>query len=120
MLLRLRNECSLRENENLQVLKMPLQNMGYKIIFLKPSLIDLDEIYNFIWKDSKIRAKFFILKLKNRIFSLVDFPFLWKNLTWFWYKNLRELVFHSYRIIYEIDWKNIFIIAIFHWSKNDF
>ena len=94
--------------------------MEYKVILLKSSLRDLDEIYNFIWKDSKVRAWFFISKLKNKIWKLSDFPFLWKELFGFWYDNLRELVFESYRIIYEIDWNNIFIISIFHWAKNNF
>lgn len=94
--------------------------MVYKIIFLQSSINDLDWIFNFISCWSVNRAKFFISQIKNKIWVLSNFPLSWKEVLHPVYKNLREIIYKNYRIVYEIDWEKIFIVSIFNSSMNLF
>lgn len=94
--------------------------MGYNLILTDPFKIDLKWIHNYISVESKRSANFFIIQIMKKIDFLKSFPFLWKKLEKENYEIYREIIYKKYRIIYRIDWKNIFIISIFHWTKNNF
>ena len=49
--------------------------------------------------------------------KLEHFPKTWRIVPEFNDENIRELLFKNYRIVYEIKWKTIRIITIFHWAK---
>lgn len=76
------------------------------------ALNDLKNIYNFINAGSTLYAK----KVSTRFFEIAEelenFPRAGRMLPEENDPNLRELIMGSYRLIYEIDGKNIHILAI--------
>ncbi len=79
------------------------------------ALENLNEIGNYIEKDSFVYAK----KIVNRLFSFPDIlctqPFLGRIVPEFENKNIRELIKGNYRIIYRIvDNNSIDILSVHH------
>jgi len=84
----------------------------------KNSLEELDEIANYISKDSLKYAKI----LTNQIFEMAShleqFPKLGRIVPEYKDPNLREIIYKNYRIIYLIKKKNIEIISVIHGSHK--
>lgn len=89
----------------------------YKIIFSKTANQDLWEIYSYISGDSPLYADKVVDKIILTISNLSLFPYLGKPTN---DDNLREIVEprYGFRIIYQIVWKTIYILAVFKY-KND-
>ena len=88
-----------------------------KIKLQKYARQDLREIYNYIFIDSPYYANFTKNKILNRIMDLSTFPYLGRKVQIFNDYNIRELIYKSYRIIYEIDSNIIYIHRIFHSAR---
>jgi len=56
-------------------------------------------------------------KIVNRIMDLSIFPYLGRKVQIFNNYNIRELIYKSYRIIYEINSNKIYIHRIFHSAR---
>ncbi|MBQ6991373.1 MAG: type II toxin-antitoxin system RelE/ParE family toxin [Clostridia bacterium] len=89
-----------------------------QIILLQPAKIDLINIKNYIAKDSLYFSKKTISKIQDRINQLSLFPYMGRYVPEFNSKTIREIIYKSYRIIYYIDSKNIYILKILHHSQN--
>lgn len=88
-----------------------------KIKLQKYARQDLREIYNYIFIDSPYYANITKNKILNRIMDLSTFPYLGRKVQIFNDYNIRELIYKSYRIIYEIDSNIIYIHRIFHSAR---
>ena len=88
-----------------------------KITWLEYASHDLEEIYNYIYTDSPYYANITKNKIVNRVLDLSYFPYLGRKVQIFNNYNLRELIYKSYRIIYEINSNKIYIHRIFHSSR---
>jgi plasmid stabilization system protein ParE len=75
--------------------------MGFKVILTPQSLDDLENIVMFIAKDNPDRARSFGNELINRALSAANFPELGRVVPEIGTSSVREIVFGSYRIIYE-------------------
>ncbi len=91
--------------------------MAAKIRWSIRAVSNLEEIYNYISKDSKNYANFFIKNVLSAIKSIPDFPNKGRMVPEYMDKNLRELIFKNYRIVYRIKSSIIEIVAICHGSK---
>lgn len=91
-----------------------------KIIWSIPSFLDLDNIKNYIKKDSIYYANSFICKIINFTEKLENFPEIGRIVPEYNNKELKEIIYKNYRIIYKIDYnkKNIYILAIIHASRD--
>lgn len=83
------------------------------------ALDDLEAIQAYISKDSVFYAKQFIERLFETVNKLKDFPELGRRVPEAEErKDVRELIFQGYRIIYLTQTRNISIITVIHGSRN--
>lgn len=89
----------------------------YKIIFSETANRDLWEISSYISKDSPLYANKVVDKIILTVSNLSVFPLLWKSDN---DDNLREIIEprYGFRIIYQIIWKTIYILAIFKYKDG--
>jgi toxin ParE1/3/4 len=83
-----------------------------------PAFEDLENIRNYIKKDSSFYSNVYIEKILDSIAILQDFPEIGRIVPEFNEQNIREKIFGNYRIIYEITTKQINIIAVIHGARN--
>ena len=88
-----------------------------KLIYTKPSLVDLKNIHDYIAADSKVNAKRFIIRIKERLKILKKYPEIGMPIYPGKFKDLRQVLFQSYRIIYQFSNDQVTIITIHHQSR---
>ncbi len=83
------------------------------------ALNNLKEIRLYISKDSEYYANRLIRQLYSSVKILHSHPECGKVVVTIKEKELRRIVFKSYRIIYTYYKFEIYIIAVFHQSRNN-
>lgn len=81
------------------------------------ALKELDNIANFISKDSPKYALILVKQIYEMISHLEQFPKFGRKVPEYNDPNLREILYKNYRIIYLIKQKHIEIISIIHGSR---
>jgi len=89
-----------------------------KIIWTNNALQDLEEIAEFIEKDSPHYAKVTIRALYNCMKILKDQPKLGRIVPEIGSVEFRELIRGNYRIIYQESTESIFILTVHHSSRD--
>ncbi len=89
-----------------------------KIQWSEPASADLDNIWDFIAKDSEYFASDFILKLIEAVEKVSEYPKLGRVVPEFNNEIIREIIFKDYRIIYKIKDDVVFIAAVIHGSRD--
>lgn len=87
------------------------------VVWTELALFDLQEIHDFIRKDSIRYADRQIEKIITKVDQLIQFPNLGKQVPEFSRKDIREIVSGNYRIIYLLNDKAIFILRINHGAR---
>lgn len=87
------------------------------VIRKKEYLDELKNILSFISKDSVSRAFTFKKQLDYQIENLIHFPYKYRQSTYHNDKDVRDLIYKGYTIIYKINIsKNeIAVVEIFKW-----
>ena len=88
-----------------------------RIEWTKRSLEDLNEIRDYIARDSKSYANLFVKKLYDAVQKLKEFPNIGRFVPEVNITSVREIIFQNYRIIYRNMIDYIEIITIFHGSR---
>lgn len=88
------------------------------IKYSKTALQDLKAIYNYISRDSIFYAKREAKLIRLATSKLKTAPLIGKKFEKYDDENIRELIFKNYRIIYEIESKQIVILTIHHHSRS--
>ena len=73
-----------------------------KIIWSLNSIKNLEEISEYISKNSPLYAPVFIQKIMRSVGRLKKFPRSGRIVPEFSNKNIREIIFHNYRIVYRL------------------
>jgi plasmid stabilization system protein ParE len=89
-----------------------------KIYWAEPAVSDLKGIRDYIARDSEYYARRFIEKIMEAIESLPGFPARGRVVPEAETENIRELLFHNYRIIYNVETERILILTIIHGSRD--
>ena len=89
-----------------------------KIEWSKIADNNLSQIYNYIYNDSIYYAVKTINKMIELTDNLENFSYMGRKVPEYDKNNIRELIYKSYRIIYEIQFNNILIRRIWHSSRN--
>lgn len=79
---------------------------------------DLEEIRDFIARDSKHYARVLVERLINRVDDLEDFPHMGRVVPELRHEDIREVVHGSYRIVYRIDGDLVRILTVFHAARR--
>lgn len=89
-----------------------------KIIWTDPAIQDLEAIRDFIARDSEYYAVDFIEKILESVDTLYDLPNIGRIAPEADRKDIRELLFYHYRIIYHIKRDYIYILAVIHGARE--
>jgi len=82
------------------------------------ALEELDDIANYISKDSPKYAQILVKQIYEMVGHLKQFPKLGKKVPEYGDPELREILFKTYRIIYLIKKDHLEIISIIHGSRK--
>lgn len=77
----------------------------------------LEEICNFISKDSEFYAAVFARKILSLVKEIPDFPKLGRVVPEYEDENLREKIYQNYRVVYRLKKDVIEIVVVAHGSK---
>ena len=91
--------------------------MALKIIWSPQGASNLEEICDYISKDSEYYASLFAKRVIKIIKSIPGSPRLGRIVPEYNEENLRERIYGNYRIIYRIKPETIEIAAICHGSR---
>ncbi len=93
----------------------------YKIEYTREFFHDLENIYNYIALDSLYYARKTIKEIYERIDTLRHSPYMWRKVPELDLNSIREIIYKSYRIIFEINdiCKTVILQTIIH-GKRDF
>jgi addiction module RelE/StbE family toxin len=89
-----------------------------KIKWTDNALEELDDIANYISKDSPKYAQILVKQIFEMITHLEHFPLFGREVPEYNNSNIREILYKNYRIIYLIKKEHIEIISIFHGSRK--
>ena len=87
-----------------------------KIITEKHAQQELIQIKWYIAQDSEFYANKTVNEIKKRIENLLFFPEMEKVINE--KRNIRQIIYKSYKILYKFDSENIYILHIIHHSRD--
>ena len=79
--------------------------------------LDIIQIYNYIIEDSLYYSIKTVKEIREEVEDLKRFPYIGRKVPEYDIYNIRELIYKSYRIIYEIKSNEILIRRICHSSS---
>ncbi|CAN5619630.1 hypothetical protein BH10BAC5_BH10BAC5_02630 [soil metagenome] len=92
--------------------------MARKIIWSDESLKDLENIAEFIEKDSYYYAASFVLKIVNSVETLSEHAERGRTVPEFKINEIKEIFINEYRIIYKIKSEEVIIITLVHGRRD--
>ena len=84
----------------------------------EPAVSDLEGIRNFIGRDSKYYATRFVEKVVEAVENLDKFPKIGRSVPEAEEESIRELLLHSYRIIYRVETDRILVLTVIHGARD--
>ncbi|WP_036042590.1 type II toxin-antitoxin system mRNA interferase toxin, RelE/StbE family [Leptospira alstonii] len=92
--------------------------MAKEIVWSLRAKSDLQDIYDYITKDSEIYALNVINRIINTVEKIPSFPLMGRVVPEFNIENLRERISGNYRIVYRVNkFLNIEIVTIHHSAR---
>ena len=88
-----------------------------QIEWSKTSNYDILQIYSYIYQDSIYYAVKTINEIAKSTDNLEIFPYMGRKVIEYDLTQLRELIYKSYRIIYEVQSNKIVILRIWHSAR---
>ncbi|UPT67006.1 MAG: type II toxin-antitoxin system RelE/ParE family toxin [Sphingobacteriales bacterium JAD_PAG50586_3] len=80
--------------------------------------LDLEEIGRFIAQDSPLQADKIVTAIVSTPFLLIDYPEIGRIVPEVNRKNIRELIYGNYRIIYFLHKDVANIVAVYHAARK--
>src|ERR1700758_2143953 len=76
--------------------------MGFKIVFTRPAIADLEALVEFIARDNPPAAEKFGFEIIEKVAKLDALPFFGRVVPEFKIDNIREVIHRPYRIVYRV------------------
>ena len=92
--------------------------MALKIKWSPRAASNLEEICNYIAKDSEYYSILFARKITNRVKAIPQFPKSGRIVSEYKDENLREKIYGNYRIVYRLKGDIVEIVAICHGARS--
>ena len=89
-----------------------------KIIWSENALEDIEQISEFIRRDSSDRAALFISRLIDATEKLSEYPNSGRIIPEVKIKEYCEIIYGAYRIMYKLEQHNILILADIHSARD--
>lgn len=91
--------------------------MDYEVVWTDGAIIDVEEIAQYIQKDSPFYADSVVTKIVDTTRLLESFPLSGRAVPEENDKNVREHFIYNYRLIYEIRDSRIFVLTVVHGKR---
>ena len=88
-----------------------------KLIWSPKATVGLEEIYEYISKDSEHYAKLFAQRIVALAETIAEFPMAGRIVPEYQRDDLRERIFQNYRIVYRVKPEMVEIVAIVHGAR---
>ncbi|MEA1995860.1 MAG: type II toxin-antitoxin system RelE/ParE family toxin [Campylobacterota bacterium] len=88
--------------------------MDFKVVWSPEAIKDLEEIAEYIERDSEFYARAVVSKILDMTRSIKDFPKIGRIVPDVGDENIRERFVYSYRLVYQIQEHQILIVAVIH------
>jgi toxin ParE1/3/4 len=85
-----------------------------KILWSEPAELDLDDLFDYIARDSPVYAERFVDRIIDAVDKLIEHPRIGRAVPEGDSEHVRELVVQDYRVIYAIDDDTINVLAVVH------
>jgi len=89
-----------------------------KLVWTEPALDDLKNIFDYIANDSEHYASVFVNGIIDYAEKLGDFPKIGRIVPEYNKKDIREIIYETYRIIYRLEKDRITILAVIHGKRE--
>ena len=95
--------------------------MAFKIIWSEPALSDLTGLTTFIAEDNPLAAEKTGSAILGKIANLTKHPRIGRIVPEIGHKDIRELIYRPYRIIYHVDANRrmIEILRVWHGARGE-
>jgi len=94
--------------------------MAWKVTWTESAWIDLEEVAEYIARDSPHYAGAFVREVRDAARSLTDLAERGRPVPEFNDPSIRELFVRSYRLIYQVTGQTIYIIGFIHGARDLF
>ena len=88
-----------------------------KLIWSPKATAGLEEICEYILKDSEHYAKLFAQRIVALVETIAEFPMAGRIVPEYQRDDLRERIFQNYRIVYRVKPEMVEIVAIVHGAR---
>jgi toxin ParE1/3/4 len=92
--------------------------MARKVKWTESAWNDIEEVFDYIAKDSSFKASSFIQEVRDSANSLDYLAERGRMVPEFNDSTFRELFIRKYRLIYQIKDETVFIVAFIHGSRD--
>ena len=92
--------------------------MAQRVIWTETAWIDLENIANYIVRDSPYYAASFVREIRDRARSLSRMAMRGHVVPEIGDKQIRELIIRSYRLIYRVEKSRVAVLAIVHGARD--
>jgi len=89
-----------------------------KLVWADSAISDLEAIRAYIARDSAFYASRFVGRLVKAATILEDYPELGAVVAELPGRDIRELVFHNYRVLYRLGGNRVSIVAVVHAGRD--
>ena len=92
--------------------------MARKVIWTESALSELEEILDFIFRDSRYYAAITEEQMHEAARSLIRFPYRARVVPEFEQVDIREVFVYGYRLIFKISEQQITVLMVVHSSRD--
>ena len=92
--------------------------MAQRVIWTETAWIDLENIANYIVRDSPYYAASFVREIRDHARSLSRMAMRGHVVPEIGDKQIRELIIRSYRLIYRVEKSRVAVLAIVHGARD--
>ena len=92
--------------------------MDREVIWTDPAWLDLENVADYIARDSEFYAAAFVQQVKEASASLKNFAERGQIVPEFGDESIRELLVKSYRLVYRVSDKQILILTLVHGAQR--
>lgn len=89
-----------------------------KIVWTRPACSDLENIRDYIAKDSEYYAARYVQKILAAVRQLEKFPELGEVLLQAESGPIRQLLFQNHRILYQVRSRHLAVLAVVHAGRD--
>ncbi len=92
--------------------------MSCRVIWSPEATEDLASISEYISRDSSFYARRVVAKILKIARTIADQPLIGRIVPEYAIDNVRELFAYNYRIVYQVEGKQVLVVAIIHGARD--